>query len=117
MPIVKFEDLIAWKKSQDLALEIYGTFKDLKDWGFKDQICRAVISISNNIAEGFDRHSPREFKRFLYISTGSASEVKSMLYLAERLSFIDKNKANQLISDVNEVSKIIYGLIKSVESK
>jgi four helix bundle protein len=117
MPIVKFEDLIAWEKSQDLAVEIYETFKDLKDWGFKDQICRAVISISNNIAEGFDRQSPKEFKRFLYISTGSASEVKSMLYLAERLSFIDKNKANQLISNVNEVSKIIYGLIKSVESK
>lgn len=54
MAIQKFEDLIAWQQSQHLAVNIYSAFLGLKDFGFKDQVCRAVVSISNNIAEGFD---------------------------------------------------------------
>ena len=68
MPIQKFEDVIAWQKSQDLAVKIYHSFNSLKDFGFKDQICRTAVSISNNIAEGFDRSSNADFVRFLYIS-------------------------------------------------
>ncbi len=68
MIIQKFEDIIAWQKAQDFAVNIYSNFKELKDFGFKDQICRAVVSVSNNIAEGFERNSDAEFKRFLYIS-------------------------------------------------
>jgi four helix bundle protein len=117
MAVVKFEDLVAWQKAQDLAVDIYATFKNLKDWGFKDQICRAAVSVSNNIAEGFDRQSSKEFCRFLYISTASASEVKSMLYLAERLNYIEVKTAQNIIAQTNEVSKIIYGLIRSLVSK
>jgi four helix bundle protein len=80
--IQKFEDIIAWQKAQDIAVEIYSVFKNNKDFGFRDQIYRAAVSISNNIAEGFDRSSDAEFVRFLYISLGSCSEVKSMLYLS-----------------------------------
>jgi len=64
MKIEKFEDIIAWQKAQDLAVEIYSTFRLLKDYGFKDQICRAVVAISNNIAEGFDRSSDADFHDF-----------------------------------------------------
>ena len=79
MAIQKFEDIIGWQKAQDFAIEIYSVFKDLKDFGFRDQICRAVVSISNNVAEGFDRCSEADFARFAYIALGSCSEVKSML--------------------------------------
>tara|TARA_R110001592_G_scaffold229393_2_gene486084 strand:- start:6792 stop:7142 length:351 start_codon:yes stop_codon:yes gene_type:complete len=114
MQIIKFEDIIAWQKSQDLAVEIYKIFKDSKDFGFKDQICRATVSISNNIAEGFDRSSNADFKRFLFISLASCSEVKSMLYLAERLNYIDKDNAELLRNNCIEISKIISGFIKSL---
>ncbi len=114
MKVKRFEDIIAWQKAQDLAVEIYQQFSTLKDYGFKDQICRASISISNNIAEGFDRYSNKEFVRFLFIAKSSNSEVKSMLYLAERLDYCEKNKATEMRTQCEEISKIIRGLIKSL---
>ena len=114
MKIQKFEDIIAWKKAQDLAVEIYKEFKDLKDYGFKDQICRASVSISNNIAEGFDRSSKADFRHFLYYSLASCSEVKSMIYLSERLHYLDKSTATKLNSNSSEISKIITGFIKKL---
>jgi S23 ribosomal protein. len=54
MKIVQFEDILAWQKAQDLTVVVYETFREVKDYSFKDQICRAATSISNNIAEGFD---------------------------------------------------------------
>ena len=92
MAIQKFEDIIAWQKAQEFAVEIYTVFKDLRDFSFRDQVCRAVVSISNNIAEGFDRSSNADFSRFLYIAIGSCSEVKSMLYLAVRLKYISNEQ-------------------------
>ncbi len=64
MAIQRFEDIIAWQKAQDLAVSIYNYFSKITDYSFKDQICRASISISNNIAEGFDRSSDADFSRF-----------------------------------------------------
>ena len=84
------------------------------DFSFKDQICRATVSISNNIAEGFDRSSNADFKRFLFISLASCSEVRSMLYLAERLNYINKEEAELLRQNCVEISKIISGFIKSL---
>ncbi len=115
MKIVKFEDIIAWQKAQDLAVEIYKEFGKSRDFGFKDQICRAVVSISNNIAEGFDRSSHADFSRFLYFSLASCSEVKSMLYLSIRLEYLNEKKAYQLIEQANEISKITHGLINSIK--
>jgi len=114
MAIQKFEDIKAWQKGQEFAIAIYSTFSTLKDRGFNDQICRASVSISNNIAEGFDRSSHADFKRFLYIAISSCSEVRSMLYLAEKLNYIDLKRKNELLSSSNEISKIIRGLIKSL---
>ncbi len=114
MSINKFEQLIAWQKAQDLAVAIYNNFAHIKDFSFKDQIQRAVISISNNVAEGFDRSSKKEFVRFLNISASSGSEVKSMLYLAPRLHLIKEELAVTLIKDCEEVCKIINGLKRSV---
>ncbi|NNC46603.1 MAG: four helix bundle protein, partial [Winogradskyella sp.] len=80
MAVQKFEDLLVWQKSQDLAVLIYSAFKDNNDFSFRDQIKRATVSISNNIAEGFDRNSNADFSRFLYFALASNSEVRSMLY-------------------------------------
>lgn len=72
MRIEKFEDLISWQKSRELTILVYSTFKDIKDFSFKDQIQRAAVSVMDNIAEGFERMGNKELKRFLYISKDHA---------------------------------------------
>jgi len=115
MAIQKFEDILVWQKAQDISVKIYRNFSSSKDYGFRDQITRASVSISNNIAEGFDRSSNPDFKRFLYFAVASNSEVRSMLYLSKRLNFLSEKEAELLIKDSNEISKMIYGLIKSMK--
>jgi four helix bundle protein len=117
MVVKKFEELIAWQKAQDLAVQIYSVFDSLRDYTFRNQICGAVVSVSNNIAEGFDRSSDADFVRFLYISISSASETKSMVYLAARLKFIDEIRKDEIVADCEEVARIIRGLIKSIANK
>ena len=107
MGIQKSEDLITWQKAQGLAIEIYATFRGSRDYGFRDQICRAVVSVSNNIAEGFDRISNADFSRFLYFSIASCSEVKSILHLAESFKYITPEQKSILLEKSEEVSKII----------
>lgn len=71
MKIERFEEIIAWQKAKVLAVELYFLFTEHKDFGFKDQIQRASVSIMNNIAEGFERKSNNEFKQYLYKAKGS----------------------------------------------
>ena len=115
MGIRKFEDIVVWQKAQDFSVAIYQQFKNTKDYAFCDQIKRASISISNNVAEGFDRNTNPDFKRFLYFSLASNSEVRSMLYLAVRLDFISEKTAKELIEKSNEIAKMTFGLIKSLK--
>ena len=115
MAIQKFEDIIVWQKAQDFSVAIYNEFKNNKDFSFNDQIKRASVSISNNIAEGFDRSSNPDFKRFLYFALASNSEVRSMLYLAVRLNFISEVTSKKLTNNSNEIAKMIFGLIKSLK--
>ena len=117
MKIQRFEDILAWQKAQDFAVNVYEVFGNIKDFGFKDQILRAVVSISNNIAEGFNRSSDADFVRFLYMALGSCSETRSMLYLAERLGYLSNKQKLSFIESSNEISKIIRGLIKSIIKK
>jgi len=114
MAFCKFEDIIAWQKSRTLVVECYKTFRNLKDYSFKDQILRAVVSIMNNIAEGFERKGEKQFRHFLYISKGSCGEVQSMLYLALDLKYISNDQFRDLSDKSIEVSKLLAGLIKSL---
>ncbi len=114
--IKSFEDIQSWKKARALNKLIYSiTLENIefkKDYGLRDQIRRSSISITSNIAEGFDRETNKEFKRFLYIAKGSAAELKSQLYLAFDLGYLKSNEFDILIEEVNEISKLLYGLIK-----
>lgn len=115
-----FEEIISWQKARELNLIIYKltNSKDLffKDFGFKDQIRRSSVSISSNIAEGFERQTIKEFIRFLYIAKASAGEVRSQLYLAFDIKYISKNEFEELKLKTNEVSKLISGLLKYLHS-
>lgn len=115
MAVKRFEDLIVWQKAQDFSVLIYKNFSDLKDYYFKDQITRASVSISNNIAEGFDRKTNPDFIRFLYMATSSNSEVRSMLYLSKRLEYLDPNRTKELVEKPNEISRMLYRLIQSMK--
>jgi four helix bundle protein len=114
MKFERFEDIVAWQKSKDLAKEIYTCFGDSKDYGFRDQILRASVSIMNNIAEGFERKSNNEFKYFLYVSKGSCGEVRSMVILAYELQKINETTFKSLKYHSEEISKILSGLIKTL---
>lgn len=114
MKFERFEDIIAWQKAMNLTVSIYKEFEDSKDYGFKDQIQRASVSVMNNIAEGFERKSNNEFKFFLFIAKGSCGEVRSMLLLAKRLEKINNQRATELYNLSEEISKMISGLIKTL---
>jgi len=114
MKIERFEDIIAWQKSKELSVQVYGLFENSKDYGFKDQIQRASVSVMNNIAEGFERRGNKEFRHFLYIAKGSCGEVRSMLYLAKELNKISEKDFVSLFQLSEEISKIISGLIKTL---
>lgn len=116
MRIERFEDAIAWKKAKLLCVEVYKLFENSRDFGFKDQIQRAAVSVMNNIAEGFERKGNKEFAYFLYVSKGSCGEVRSMLILAKELNKISDEAHRTLSSLAEEVSRIISGLIKSIST-
>ena len=116
MKFEKFEEIIAWNKAKILSINIYTIFEDSRDYGFRDQIRRASVSIMNNIAEGFERQTNKEFKQYLFIAKGSCAEVRSMLYLSEEITPIDQHKIDTLIEDTVEISKILTGLIRTIKS-
>ncbi len=115
MKIERFEDILAWQKARVITKTIYITFGDLKDYAFRNQICNAAVSVMNNIAEGFERKSNKEFKQFLFSSKGSCGEVRSMLNVALDCDYIDTNLFNKLLDSVLEVSKMLSGLIKTLD--
>jgi len=98
MAIEKFEDIIAWQKAGEFTLKIYHAFADCRDFYFCDQIKRAVVSIMNNIAEGFERKTNKEFARFLYIAKGSCGEVRSMYISLYDYTILLRNNFKNIIS-------------------
>lgn len=117
----RFEDLRIWQAARKQAGEIYAvTGPDTacsRDFGFRDQIQRAAVSVMNNIAEGFERGFQTEFARFLKIAKGSCGEVRFMLYLAEDLEYLSPEEASAHRSSAEKLSKSISALEKSIRTK
>ena len=111
MGILRFEDIISWQKARLLTIEIYKIFQNQKDFDFKNQIQRSAVSIMNNIAEGFERKTNKEFVYFLYMAKGSTAEVRSMLYLAKDLNKINNEQFDRLYDLTMEISRLLSGLI------
>lgn len=113
-------DLIVWKRSIDFVTAIYRETKNFPNselYGLTSQIRRATVSIPSNIAEGAARNHNKEFIQFLYIALSSASEVETQLIISSNLEFIDKKVEEYLLTELNEISKMLKGLINSVTSK
>lgn len=116
MKIKSFEDVLSWQKAQLLYVELYKLLENSRDYSFKDQLLRATLSISNNIAEGFDRHTNKELRQFLVISRGSAAEVRSMLIVVENLNVIPEADRKRLLETTKDISKLLTGFIKSLNT-
>jgi four helix bundle protein len=116
----KFEDLIAWQKARELTKRIYEVTRQgdfAKDFGLKDQIQRAAVSMMSNIAEGFERGGRAEFHQFLSTAKASCAEVRSQLYVALDVGYIAQSGFDQLQSLAEEVAKILGGLRASVQKQ
>ena len=114
--ITKFEDLEIWKAAQNIASSVYklcdANVKISKDFSFKDQIKRASLSISNNIAEGFEYSNNNDFNRFLRIAKGSCGEVKNCLLFSIRVGFTNEVDIENIIEDCTTLGNKIGKLMK-----
>ncbi len=114
----RFEDLDAWKVARELANLIYVFGRESgvsKDYGFKDQIQRAAVSVMNNIAEGFERGSNKDFAKFMFIARGSTGEVRSLLYLAIDQKYITEEQFSEAYNLCVRESQLCWGLIKHLQ--
>ena len=110
-----FEEINSWQKARILNKKIYLITDDLafkKDFDLARQIRRCSVSISSNIAEGFERNTDKEFIHFLYIAKGSAGELRSQLYLAYDLNYISSEIFNELLTEITDIAKLLSGFIK-----
>ncbi|MDP1746152.1 MAG: four helix bundle protein [Bacteroidota bacterium] len=117
--IQKFEDLKVWQKAREVNLGIYklsnkGSFS--KDFGLRDQIRRASVSVLSNIAEGFERNGNKEFNQFLSIAKASAAEVRAQLYVAKDLEYISNDEFTEVVNGLIEVSKMLSGLMSYLKT-
>ncbi len=112
---MQFEDLEIWKVTENLILDVYKNFKWIKDFGFKDQLQRASISIANNISEWYERQTIKEKQRFLRIAKWSCWEVRNMLHFWSKLWYISQKEYSELYVQCISVSKMIYSFIRKIK--
>ncbi len=116
--VERFEDLIAWQKARVLTRDVYaatGQGSFTKDFGLKDQIRRAAVSIVSNIAEGFERGRSAEFHQFLSVAKGSCAELRAQLYVALDAGHLKQDTFDKLMMEAAEVGRIIGGLRAAVQ--
>lgn len=111
--VKRFEDLNVWKEAMNLTVELYKSMKTCTDFGFRDQIQRAAVSVPSNISEGFERNSNKEFIQFLYIAKASCAELRTQLYLGMEIDILDKARAQELIEKTKKISAMLYRLIET----
>lgn len=109
-----FEELEVWKRSSRLAVRVLELVDAIRLFTLRDQMSRCCISIPSNIAEGSERESNREFRRFLAIAKGSAGELRTQLYIGIEAGVLAPEQARPLLAEVKEVSAMIQGLRKSL---
>ena len=121
MKISRFEDIEAWQQARELVRYVYKTIRESqefqKDFRLTNQIQGAAISTMANIAEGFSRHSNREFMQFLFISKSSSAEVQSHLYVALDQGYIKQEAFRKIYEQAEKVSKMCSGFIKYLSSQ
>jgi len=114
----QFEDMEVWQASKQLVIDVYRLTKDgalAKDYGFRDQIQRASVSIMANIAEGYERGGRRELIQFLYIAKGSAAETRSLLHVAKDLGYLSEEQRSGMLERLVSIGRQLGGFIRYLE--
>ena len=117
MKIERFEDLIAWQKARQLTKRVYLASREgpfAQDFGMCHQIRKSALSVPSNIAEGFERGSRAQFQHFLTIAKGSCAELRTQLYVAHDVGYIDEATVTAMLRDAEEVGRIVGGLRSAV---
>jgi len=114
--IQRFEDLVMFKKARELTKAIYKSFASCKDYGFRDQIQRASVSVVSNIAEGFESGTKQEFLNYLYIAKASAGEVRAQLYVAHDIGYVNIETFKHLNMCAEECSRLIASFAKKLKA-
>ena len=115
----RYDEIEAWKAGRELVREVYALTRKgdfVKDFGLKDQIQRAAVSICSNIAEGFERRGNKEFVKFLWYAKGSAAEVSSQLFHAKDLLYITDDQFNNVFNHAKLIAAMLQNLIKSIST-
>jgi four helix bundle protein len=108
-----FEELDVWKRACSLAVKIYELMRDCKDYGMKDQMQRAAVSIASNIAEGAERGG-RDFIRFLIIARSSSAELRTQVYIATKVGLLTNSTMAEVVGELKGISRMLTGLVKSL---
>jgi four helix bundle protein len=114
-----YKDLIAWQKAMDLVEDVYKTtecFPKQEVYSLTDQVQRAAVSIASNIAEGQAHYSNREFVHFLRHARGSLAEPETQILIAKRLNYLPGSDADRILSQADELGRILSGLLKSLKA-
>ena len=118
--IEKFEDIEAWQKARELSKAVYavtGAGAFARDFGLRDQIRRAAVSVMSNIAEGFDRGGNREMIQFLFIAKGSVAEVQAQLYVALDAGYLNQEHFRQLYDLAGDTGRLLGGFIRYLKTR
>lgn len=111
-----FEKLEVWKRSSRLCVDLYRVLRVCPDRGFKDQICRAALSVPSNIAEGYERNSRKEYIQFLRFAKGSCGELRTQVYVGAKVGFLDGSTARKLVKETTALSNMLGGLIAKLKA-
>ena len=118
--VQSYRDLVAWNKAMELVTEIYRVTQNFPKeelFGLMSQLRRAAVSIPSNIAEGKGRLSKGEFRQFLGNARGSLAEVETQILIAQNLSYLDEPEINRLLAMVEEVGKVLNGVLSAVKNQ
>lgn len=113
---MRYEKLEAWQKSKDLSVCVYRELKELRDYGFKDQITRSALSIPSNIAEGFERYTEQEKFRFVSIAKGSCGEFATQALIGMEVGYISEKTGKFWRSEAMSLSRMLGSLLKTLSS-
>ncbi len=111
------ENLDVWKRACRLSVDLYKLMRDNREYGFRDQITRAALSVASNIAEGYERETDRTRIQFLKMAKGSCGELWTQLMIGRAPGFIDSKPAKKFEDEAREISRMIWGLIRYYEEK
>lgn len=117
MKVKDYKDLRVWQKGIEIVDKIYSisdSFPKEELYGLVIQMRKAAVSIPSNVAEGFVRHHPKEYKQFLYISLGSCAELDTQVIIAHRRNYITKKSLEELVEDINHETRMLVSLINKL---